>query len=111
MDDLVQRLSVGDHPVSVGGPKPSLEEFQKRVTDMEYVFIKFVGTRGETDLGVQVDKSATDLSHARFEQSSGIAHVEGTLTLNYVKVRCVANIDLATLQGMGHIVVLEDVHP
>jgi len=111
MDDLVQRLSEGDHPVTVGGPKPSLEEFRKRVEEMGYAFIKFTGTRGGTDLGVRVDKSATDLSQASFDQGSGVAHVEGTLTLNYVKVRCVADIDLQTLNGTGHLVALEEVHP
>ena len=111
MDDLVQRLSEGDHPVTVGGPKPSLEEFKKRVEDMGYVFIKFTATRGGTDLGVRVDKTATDLSQAFFDQRTGIAHVEGTLTLNYVKVRCVADIDLETLDGTGHLIALEEVHP
>jgi hypothetical protein len=111
MDDLVQRLSEGDHPVTVGGPKPSLEEFRKCVEDMGYVFIKFTGTHGETDLGVRVEKSVTDLSQAFFEQVTGVAHIEGTLTLNYVKVRCVADIDLVTLNGMGHLVILEEVHP
>jgi hypothetical protein len=111
MDDLVQRLSEGDHPVTVGGPKPSLAEFQHRVEEMGYVFIKFTGTRGGTDLGVRVDKSATDVSQAYFDQATGIAHVEGTLTLNYVKVRCVADIDLETLNGTGHLVALEEVHP
>jgi len=33
------------------------------------------------------------------------------LTLNYVKVRCVADIDLSTLNGMGHLVILEEVQP
>ncbi len=84
---------------------------QKRVEDMGYVCIKFTGTRGGTDLGVRVDKNATDLSQAFFEQATGIVHIEGTLTLNYVKVRCVADIELATLNGTGHLVVLEEVHP
>jgi hypothetical protein len=111
MDDLVQRLAEGNHPVTVGGPKPSLEEFQRRVGDMGYVFIKFTDTRGGTDLGVRVDKSATDLNQADFERRTGVAHVEGTLTLNYVKVRCVADIDLETLNGTGHLVALEEVYP
>lgn len=111
MDELVQQLAQGEHPVTVGGPNPSLAEFQKRLGDMGYVFIKFTATRGGTDLGVRVDKSATDLSHADFDQQTGIAHVEGTLTLNYVKVRCVADIDLATLDGTGHLVALEEVYP
>ena len=111
MDDLVQRLSEGDHPVAVGGPQPSLEIFQKRVEDMGDVFIKFTGTRGGTDLGVRVDPQATDLSQANFQEGTGTAHVEGTLTLNYVKVRCVADIDLGTLQGTGRLIILEEVHP
>lgn len=111
MDELVERLSQGEHPVTVGGPKPSLEEFRKRIEEMGYVFIKFTGTRGGTDLGVRVDKNATDLSRADFEQATGVAHVEGTLTLNYVKVCCIADIHLQTLDGTGHLVVLEVVHP
>ncbi|HTK08297.1 MAG TPA: hypothetical protein VL485_14080 [Ktedonobacteraceae bacterium] len=111
MDDLVRRLAEGNHQVVVGGPQPTLEEFKNRVEDMGYVFIKFTETRGGTDLGVRVDKSATHLSQASFDQATGLAHVEGTLTLNYVKVRCVADIDLATLRGTGHLVALEEVHP
>ena len=111
MNELVQRLSQGDHPVIVGGSQPSLSEFRKRIEEMGYVFIKFTETRGGTDLGVRVDKAATDTSRADFEQGIGIVHVEGTLTLNYVKVRCVADIDLALLRGAGHLLILEEVHP
>ncbi|HJT55670.1 MAG TPA: hypothetical protein VJ761_04180 [Ktedonobacteraceae bacterium] len=111
MNDLVQRLSEGDHPVIVGGPQPSLNEFRKRIEEMGYVFIKFTDTRGGTDLGVRVDKTAVDTSRANFDRGTGTAHVEGTLTLNYVKVRCVADIDLAQLAGTGHLLILEEVHP
>ncbi len=111
MDELVQRLAEGDHPVTVGGPQPSLQELRKRIEEIGYAFIKFTDTRGGTDLGVRVDKAATDVSQADFESGSGTVHVEGTLTLNYVKVRCVADIDLATLNGTGHLVILEEVRP
>ena len=111
MNELVQRLSDGNYPITVGGPQPSREELKKRVTDMNYVFIKFSNTKGGTDLGVRVDTHATDLSKANFEQGNGSAHIEGTLTLNYVKVRCIADIDIATLDGTGHLVALEEVHP
>src|SRR5215472_6846341 len=107
MDDLVQRLSEGDHPVTVGGPKPSLAEFRKRVEEMGYVFIKFTQTRGGTDLGVRVDKSATDLSHTFFDAATGIAQVEETWTVNSVTVRGVADIHLESLDRMGHLVVLK----
>jgi len=104
VDGLVQRLSEGNHPVSVGAAKPSPEEFKRCIENIEYVFLKFTETEGGTDLGVQVDESATDLSQAHFDQCTGIVHVEGTLTLNYVKVRCIADIDLQTLNGTGHLV-------
>src|SRR5262245_11012871 len=109
MDELVQRLSEGDHPVTVGGPQPSLEEFKRRIEVSGYVFIKFTGTRGGTDLGVRIDKEATELSQTNFEQAIGTAHIEGTLTLNYLPVRCIADIDLATLNGTGHLMILEQV--
>lgn len=109
MDELVQRLSQGEHPITVGGPKPSLGEFQRRIEEMGYVFIKFTATQGGTDLGVRVDKTATDLTRSNFAKGIGVAHVEGTLTLNYAKVRCVAEVDLSTLNGTGHLVILEEV--
>jgi hypothetical protein len=109
MNDLVRRLSQGDHPVTVGGPQPSLEELRKRIEEMGYVFIKFTATQGGTDLGVRIDSTQTVYHQADFAQGSGSIHVEGTLTLNYVKVRCVADIDLSTLNGTGHLVILEEV--
>lgn len=110
MDELVQRLSEGVHAVAVGGPNPSLEEFRRRIEEIGYVFIKFTATRGGTDLGVRVDKNGTDLGQASFEQRTGTVHVEGTLTLNYIKVRCIADISLETLSGTGHLAVIEAVH-
>ncbi len=108
MDELVERLSTGDHPVAVGGPNPSLEEFQRRLEDTGYVFVKFTGTRGGTDLGIPVDRARSDLSSANFDQAAGAVHVEGTLILNDDPVRVVADIDLATLKGTGHLVVVDE---
>jgi hypothetical protein len=44
-----------------------------------------------------------DLSHADFENRSGAVHLEGELTLDFVKVRCIADIDLKTLAGKGRL--------
>jgi hypothetical protein len=111
MNDLIKRLSQGEHPVVVGGSQPSLAELQQRIETLGYVFVKFTETQGQTNLGMRVDRSATDVSQANFEQGSGSAHIEGTLTLDYVRVRCLADIDLATLQGTGRLQVLEEVRP
>ncbi len=110
MDDLVQRLSEGLHPVTVGGARPSLEDLKMRVEDMGYVFIKFTGTRGGTDLGIKVDKSVSSMRPTDAAQGAGTAHIEGTLILNYTKVRCIADIDLATLNGTGHLVIMQEAY-
>lgn len=106
MDELTQRLS-SDQPVVVGGPQPSLEELRRRVEEIGQVFIKFTETRGGTDLGVPLDRAACDLDAADFDEGSGTIHLEGTLTLNDDPVRCIADIDLATLKGTGRLVIEE----
>jgi hypothetical protein len=108
MNELVKHLASGEHPVVVGGSRPSLEDLQRRATDMGYVFVKFTDTKGGTDLGVRVDREASDVSKANWQEGTGTIHVEGNLTLDYVPVRCVADIDLATLSGTGHLVVREE---
>lgn len=106
-DDLVQRLSEGEHPVEASlRPEKSVEAFKERL-DMGYVHIKFTGTRGGTELGVRLDPNVLDLSKADFENKTGSVHLEGGLTLNYVKVRCVADINLPTLDGKGRLVPVE----
>ncbi|MCW2917365.1 MAG: MbtH domain protein [Actinomycetia bacterium] len=105
MDDLVRRLAEGPQPVTVGGPQPSLAELRRRVEEIGLVFVKFTETTGGTDLGVRLDRAATDLGGADFDNGRGSLHLEGTLLLNDVPVRCVADLDLATLDGSGRLVV------
>lgn len=105
-DDLVQRLCDGEHPVEASlRPSPSVDRF-KECLDRGYVHIKFTGTRGGTELGIRMDES-TDLSKANFDQSSGTAHVEGQLTLNYQRVRCIADIELDSLKGTGRLELVD----
>jgi hypothetical protein len=107
MDELTERL-LETQPVIVGGRETSLEEFRDRLEKIGTVFIKFTGTRGGTDLGVTVDKEASDLTGGDFELGTGTVHVVGTLRLNYDPVRCVADIDLATLSGTGRLEIRDD---
>jgi hypothetical protein len=58
-------------------------------------------------LGVRLDRGSCDFSKADFENGSGTAHIEGGLTLDYVKVKCIADVNLATLEGTGHLVKVE----
>ena len=107
MSGLVEQLAQGDHPVTLGGPAPDVAALPQRIEEIGYVFIKFTDTQGGTDLGVRIDKAATDLHAADFTNVRGLVHIEGTLTINFVPVRCVADIDLATRNGTGHLVILQ----
>lgn len=106
MNELTERLTV-DQPIVMGGAEPTVEELRNRTGEMGYVLVKFTGTRGGTELGFPLDRDTTDLSGADFDNGTGTAHVEGSLILNDDPVRCIANIDLATLRGTGRLAVEE----
>jgi hypothetical protein len=106
MNELTERLTV-EQPVVMGGANPSAEELRDRTGEMGYVLVKFTETRGGTELGFPLDREATDLSQADFEDGTGTAHVEGHLVLNDDPVRCIADIDLATLRGTGRLALEE----
>ena len=108
MHELTQRLADGDHPVIVGGPHSSPEELRRRIEEIGYVLIKFTDTRGGTELGMALDRAATDIGNANFDEGSGALHIEGTLTLNDDPVRCIADLDLATMSGTGHLVPVKE---
>jgi uncharacterized protein YbdZ (MbtH family) len=106
-NELVNRLSEGDHRVEASlRPEKTVQILKERI-DMGHIHVKFPDTRGGTELGVRLDRDASDLSKANFEAGTGTVHLEGTLTLNYVPVRCIADIDLTSLEGKGHLVALE----
>src|SRR5262249_4449441 len=106
---LVDRLCEGNHAVEVGlRPEKTLKLFKEAI-DRDYVHIKFTQTRGGTELGFRLDGSGSDFSAADFENGVGTVHVEGNLTLDYVKVKCVADIDLGMLEGKGRLVKIESV--
>jgi uncharacterized protein YbdZ (MbtH family) len=105
-DTLVNRLAQGRHPLEAGlHPDKSVEALQQAI-DRGHVHIKFTATKGGTELGVRLDTAACDFSRADFANQRGTMHLEGGLTLDYVKVRCIADIDLTTLAGEGHLEIV-----
>jgi len=102
-NDLVQRLSEGEHPVEVTLRPEKTAQALKESIDRGYVHIKFTNTQGGTELGVRLDKSASDFGAADFSGQRGSVRLVGGLTLDYVKVRCIADIDLSTLAGKGRL--------
>lgn len=107
MSELPHLLSTGDHEVTFrarrGDPRGELKDAIGR----KYVHVLFTETRGGTELGFPLDedRSTTD---ADWDAGEGSVHVEGELTLDGVRVRCVADIDLSTIEGTGHLDVLEE---
>lgn len=102
-ESLVDSLCVGDHPIVLSlGLEPSVKLFNEAVGN-GYLHVKFTNTRGGTELGLRLDQSACNFGEADFEQGTGSARVVGDLSLDYTKVRCVADIDLKTLAGQGHL--------
>jgi len=101
---LVDRLCEGEHAVVAGLRSNKSSQSLKEAIDRNYVHVRFTGTRGGTDLGFKLDRAACDFSNADFEGGTGTVHVEGKLTLDYVPVRCIATVDLGTLEGSGRLV-------
>jgi len=103
MDELVQRLSQGEHNVEVTiRPEKTFEEF-RACLERKYVHITFTDTRGGTELGVRLEDGGTDLSSGDFDNQRGSVKLIGTLSLNYVKVRCITKINLEDFRGTGHL--------
>lgn len=103
MSELVNKLSEGDHCVEISiRPEKTAKALQECI-DKGYIHLKFTETRGGTDLYVPLDKEATDLGSSNFEKGTGIVKLVGSLTLDYIPVKCFAEIDLKTLSGKGRL--------
>ena len=103
MSVLVQKLSNGDHPVEISvRPNRTAKDLQACI-DKGYVHVKFTDTQGGTDLYVPLQSDKTDLGAADFDRGTGHITLVGSLKLDYVPVRCVAEIDLETMSGRGHL--------
>lgn len=106
MNELVARLTTGVHSI-VAERSESPEELLAQI-DRGFVLLKFPDTRGGTELGSQLDMQQTRIDGADFENGTGQVHLVGNLTLNYDKVQLVADIDLESLTGSGHLVLIEE---
>ena len=100
---LVDRLCEGEHALIFNcRPERTAQALKERL-DIGYVHLKFTETRGGTELGLRLDSHASDWSAANFAEATGTVRIVGDLTLDCVKVRCIASLDVATLAGTGHL--------
>jgi hypothetical protein len=103
MSDLVQRLSQGEHPVQIILRPEQTVGALKEGIDRGHVQVCFTATRGGTELGVPIDHERSEFSGADFIGETGRLTLVGELTLDYVRVRCVAAIELPSMRGMAHL--------
>ncbi len=100
-DALVNRLCAGRHPVKIVLRPESTIRGLKECLDRKYVHVQFTDTRGGTELGVRLDSQTSDWGSADFDAGTGQLHLEGNLVLNFIPVRCVADISVESFAGEG----------
>jgi uncharacterized protein YbdZ (MbtH family) len=103
VDELVLRLCTGDHPLESSRRSTQPVQALQESIAQGYVHLTFTATQGGTELGVRLDRDSSNTGRADFVNQTGTVHLEGWLTLNYVPVRCIADLDLHTLKGSGHL--------
>ena len=108
MDRLVKKLSEGKHPIEFEPRTKDYTELKERLVEMKFVFVKFMDTMGETELGINVDDNLTNLENADYINGTGNIHVVGTCELNYYKTRCIADVDLKTKKGTAYLELLDE---
>jgi len=107
MNDLVERLSQGKHPVDFESRTEEIAEIKERLEN-GFVFVTFTDTRGGTELGIDIDPALTNFKEADFANGEGKIKVVGTCELDYQKVRCITEVELSTKKGTGYLEVLDD---
>lgn len=104
LNELVERLTK-KHEVECARPEKTAEAL-KECIDRDYVHVIFKKTG--TELGIQLDRRYCNFEEADFENAKGKVNLVGGLTLNYDKVKCIAEIDLTTCKGKGYLEPLSD---
>jgi hypothetical protein len=104
LNDLVSRLSK-EQPIEFVRPRKDAGALKESV-DRNYVHILFKETG--TELGVLLYPAECHFGEADFGRREGRLRLTGGLTLNYQKVKCIADLDLRTCEGVGCLAPVQD---
>lgn len=103
MSDLVRRLIEQEHNVEVSfRPRGDAESFENCLK-RGYIHLLFPNTKGGTELGIQIDPARSNVTEADLKQQKGKLLLVGTLQLDFIEVRCSAEIDAATFKGKARL--------
>jgi uncharacterized protein YbdZ (MbtH family) len=106
VESLPVRLSRERQRVELNlGSAQSIEELLRQV-ETGYVHVRFTETRGGTSLAVPLEPGLADQIKTQAARGEGTVEIAGGLTLDYVPVRCIADIDLSTLAGTGKLEIV-----
>lgn len=101
MDALVKKLV--ENASRVVAQRAENSQGLREQIERKYVLVKFVETQGGTEIGVPLDMGLTKIDKANFDDGTGSVHLVGELTLNYVRVRCIVDLNVETLEGTGQL--------
>lgn len=96
----VSFLTQGWHPISCKSIYNSCQDVREAIAKHHF-HLTFLDTEGQTCLSMTLNPQKTLLEEADFETGTGMIQLEGNLTLDFVKVKCLARITLPSLEGEG----------
>ena len=103
MTDLPTLLSQGNSKVTFRARRDDARTELRDAVDRGYVHVLFTETQGGTEVGFPLDAAQSDLTGAAWSRGEGTVRLAGDLNLDGAPVRCVAEIDLASLEGVGRL--------
>jgi hypothetical protein len=104
MKELLDKL-IEKQTVETSRPSKSAGAL-KECIDRDYVHILFKKT--DTELGIRLKRDECNFESADFTAGRGHVHIVGGLTLDYNKVKCIADIDISTCEGLANLEPVTD---
>lgn len=106
VEPLPVRLSRIESPIEAVAPAPFGLAGIRAAIEQGHLCVRFTDTEGGTELGIPIDPERSVLSAADLAGGAGAIRVVGTLTLDFIPIRCHADIDLPTLTGRARVELL-----
>jgi hypothetical protein len=107
VSELVERLSQGIHSVEIALRPEQSSQILKESIERGYVHIRFIETRGETEVGVRINENTAQAALADVSRDERTIRVPGSLILGYIPVRCVVDINLETYNRTGCLQIVQ----
>lgn len=106
-DSLPVRLSRGLQPVELALRAERNTDALLRQVKTGCVQVRFTGTRGGTELSVPMESEDVQRISEQVERGEKTIRFTGGLSVDYTRVRCIADIDVETLTGTGKLEILQ----